>query len=285
MLFRSLKLVAKHHQDVSVSDSVGLAKLEQTIEEQYLESCDEENPLHFVTIWVMRGQFAKYHLLEHYSRCSDPLVRRTEEQHDIATSHALRILECDTKITSSPLTKGFRWLNRLHFPLPAYMQITQDLRRRPFNKQARLAWEVMSDNYEPWLHSFSDDFNPFLQIFNQIILYAWEAYEAAYANERELLAQPRIVSSIKHASPQTAQHTSNTETEQQHTTMGMETDNFSMPTNFFNGSSMPNMGMLDASTVVRPDIYSGTLGQAPLDVHTNSWDWNIFYGQPGWGNY
>jgi len=107
------------------------------IEDQCLKSCDQENPIHFMTIWTIRAYLAKYRLLEHHSRYSSLSVRRTEARRDAATSHALRMLKCATKVMTSPLTKGFLWLNHFHFPFPAHIQIVQDLRRRPISEQAR----------------------------------------------------------------------------------------------------------------------------------------------------
>jgi hypothetical protein len=283
----ALKPIAKHHHTGPAPEGGELVRLEEMIEDQYLKSCDQENPIHFMTIWATRAYLAKCRLLEHHSRHSSSSVRRTEAQRDAATSYALRMLECDTKIMTSPLTKGFLWLNHFYFPFPAYIQIVQDLRRRPISEQARQAWEVMSDNYEAWFDSQFGDDSPFFQIFTKIVLQAWEACEAASKQLGETLTPPRIVSSIRHTLAQIVRHTRNTDTEQPNIIMGMGIDEFPMsmpmPIGFANQSLPYSMGMPDGYAMMRPEIYSGIPGQAPLDAHMNQLDWTALGGRPGWG--
>ena len=279
----ALKPIAKHLPSGPAPEGDELAKLEEMIEDQYLKSCDQENPIHFMTIWTTRAYLAKCRLLEHHSRYSSTAVRRTEAQHDAATSHALRTLECDTKIMTSPLTKGFLWLNQFHFPFPAYIQIVQDLRRRPISEQARYAWEVMSDNFEAWFHSQLKDDTPFLQIFTKMVLQAWEAGEAASKQLGETLTPPRIVSSVRHTLAQTAPHARNTDKEQPNIIMDMGFDEFPMPIDFATQSLPYSMGMQDDYAMMGPDIYPDIPGQAPLEAHMDQVDWTALVGQLGWG--
>ena len=283
----ALKPVAKHLQNGHTPEGGELVKLEEMIEDQYLKSCDQENPIHFMTIWTTRAYLAKCRLLEHHLRYSSSSMCRTEVQRSAATSHALRMLEYDTKVMASPLTKGFLWLNHLHFPFPAYIQIVQDLRRRPISEQARQAWAVMSDNYEARFDSRSRDDSPFFQLFTNFILQAWEGCEAASKQLGETLTTPMIVSSVRRTLASIARDARNTEAEQPHITMDMGVDEFpmSMPIGFANQSLPYSMGIQDDYAVMRPEIYSGISGQAPLDVHMNQFDWTAFGGQPGWGGY
>jgi len=175
-----------------------LAPLEKMIEDKYLRFCDQENPLHLMTILWTQIYLAKCRLLEHHSRYSSPTVRQTDAQRDAAISYALRMLECDTKLRTSPLTRRFLWLTHLHFPFPAYIQIVQDFRRRPDSKQADQAWEVMSDNFEAWfVFIVQDDESPFFKVFVKMVLQAWQAREAVLSQSHKSFTLPRIVSSIK----------------------------------------------------------------------------------------
>ena len=277
----ALKAIAKEVQNDPAPEGDELVKLEEMIENQYLQSCDQENPIHFMTIWTTRAYLAKCRLLEHHSSYSSSSMSRTEAQRDTATLHALRLLECDTKIMTSPLTKGFTWLNQSNFPFPAYIQIVQDLRRRPTRKHARQAWEVMSNNYEAWFGPQLIDDSPFFHIFMRIVLQAWEACEAASMNCGEILTPPRIVSSIKHIQAQ-AGHVRNTDTQQPNNNTGMGVDEFPTPISFVNQSLPYSLGMQDEYGAVRPEMYSGIPGQASLDAQLNQLDWTGFGEWPGW---
>src|SRR5271168_2029549 len=117
---------------------------------------------------MTQAYLAKCHLLEHHSKYSSSSVHQTDAQRDAAISHALRMLECDTKFMTSPLTKGFLWLVHFHFPFPAYIHIVQDLRKRPIEEHAEKAWEVMSDNYEARFMNMEQDDIPLFNVFSRI---------------------------------------------------------------------------------------------------------------------
>ncbi len=197
----ALKTVAKSlHPNPNSEDSGSeLDNLEKMIEDKYLKLCDPDNHVHFMTIWFARGFIAKCRLTEHHVRCFSPSgpIHQTEQQRSIATSHALRLLECDTQCTSSPLIKGFLWLTQLYFPFPAYLQITQDLRTRPSSEEAEKAWDIMSDNYEArFANSVEITGNVFVRsrwfkLFAGVVIRAWDAREAAFSHQ--VLMPPRIM--------------------------------------------------------------------------------------------
>jgi hypothetical protein len=232
-----LKPIAKDIQNGPIPEGGELVALEKIIENRYLKSCDPENPLHYMTIWMARVFLAKHRLMEHHSKYSSLSVPQTEAQRDTAISHAINLLECDTKLVISPLAKGFLWLANLYFPFPAYIQIVQDLRRRPICGQAEQAWAVMNNNYEARF-GFVYRGSPFFKLFAKIILQAWEARELAFQQLGESLMPPRLVSSIKHKIIQSTQSAHTDNTEQSNDVVGMVENDFliSMPMDF--GSHM-----------------------------------------------
>ena len=271
----ALKPIAKGVQSGPIPEGGELVALEKMIEDKYLKSCDPENPLHFMTIWMTRAFLAKYLLLEHHSKYSSSSVHQTEAQRDTAISYALNRLECDTKLITSPLTKGFVWLIHPHFPFPAYIQIVQDLRRRPGSEQAEQAWEVMSDNYEARFVFLYEQESPFFKMFTKIVLQAWEAREAAFSQLGEPLMPPRIVSSIRHRVAQIAQNAQIADTQQPNGATDMGIDNFPMSMPMGSGSHglLYNMGEQGGYEVIGPGVYPNMPGQAPLDVDVNHLDW------------
>lgn len=190
----SLKAVAR---DVRPSGDGELNTLEKVIEDEYLLFCNPGNPLHFMTIWVARGQLARIRLVESFSRSSDQKLRRTNTPHDVAISYAHEMLECDTKLTASPFTKGYLWFLQLYFPFPAYILIVQELRRRPGASHAEKSWQIISSNYEARIMPLDNTDNPFLRIFAKNILQAWEAREKMSGETGATPLAPLIVSDIR----------------------------------------------------------------------------------------
>ena len=281
----ALKPIAKSLQNGPSPETDGVVKLEELIEKQYLKFCDPENPIHFMTIWTTRASLAKCHLMEYHSRQSSSSVSPTEAQRDTATSHALRMLECDTKIMTSPLTKGYLWLNHLYFPFPAYIQIVQDLRRRPISERVQQAWDVMSDNHAAWFDAQPKDSSPFFRLLCKLVLHAWEDCEAASKQKGEALTTPRIVSTIRDRLDQTAPRAGNTDIEQRDIIAGLGMDELPMPISidFATQNLAYSMGMQDGYAAMRSEIYAGIPGQAPLDADMDQWDWAALSGSSGWG--
>lgn len=251
------------------------------IEDSHLKFCNPENPLHFMTIWTARGHLAKNRLLEQYSRF--PMsVEQTDVQRDAAISHARSMLECDTNLMISPLTKRCLWFYHFYFPLPAYSHIVQDLRMQPVSDHAEKTWEVMSDNYDARFSFLGQDENPPYKIFTKLIFQAWGAREAAFKQSRLPLVPPRFVSGIKGKMTQTTQDVTDACTEHPDDVFGKDLD-FSMSMLTDSGCQNLLYGMRGQGYVgseSRP--YHNMPGQATLDVDLSDlkWtpvDWNPLY--------
>lgn len=286
----SLKPVAK-----ALPGGGNLDALEDIIEKEYLEHCNSQIPLHFMTIWLMRCTLSKHRLLEYYSRCS--FEPRTERSTDTPMLYAFRVLECDTKIMSSPLTKGYTWFLHSHFPLPAYIHIVQELIKTPTRPEAQQGWDVMSDNFEARFRGSNFVGKTVFKPFAKIILQAWEAlekgFEASESSAQGPLVPPRIVSNLKRRMAEITQDELTTSMEQQFNEFSNSdvTDLLmSVPMGF--GNPNPLYGMAG------PDSYAGIdpaplpnpshPGQTPTisraDMHQMTWasmSW-AFHERCGW---
>jgi hypothetical protein len=198
-VLKSIGSIAPYHPD---TDYIRLGTLESTLDSNLLSLCDPENPLHFMTLWSARVALAKSRFIHHLANCP-PNEQQTDEHRDAGLSYARTMLECDTKLMSSSLIKGFRWIIYLHFPFPAYVHLVHDLRKRPFGDHVELGWKVMNDNCSArFLDLEQKDnptekivgHNPFFRIFAGIVLQAWAAREAASG---ELEEPPLIVTKIR----------------------------------------------------------------------------------------
>lgn len=255
-----------------------LPELENLIETRYLDSCDPANPFHFTTIWATRKMLAKFHLVEHLSRFSGSSARRTAGQHDVATSHALRMLECDTKIMTSPLTKPYQWHNTYHYPFPAYLQTLQDLRRRPNMPQASKAWDVLSNNWAAWSGNQFRDKGPFFQLFANVVLQAWAASEAKFQNSGQPLHTPEIIASIRYMKASMTPATSSSTGTSDQPSIFSETaiDDLLAPMSMDFGDQDFSYGinMQDPYAGTGSEMFSGMPGQEdPFEAQVNQLDW------------
>ena len=210
----SLNAIAqlKHGRNgIPVPETNELLALEKLIEDRYLAFCNPEDPLHYMTIWTTRGFLAKNRLLEHYSKHSTPSGRPTDAQRAAALSSALTMLDCDTKLRTSPLTKPYLWLVDFHPPAMGYLHLLNDLRKRPADDaHAGPAWDALADNYEALAarlrhHNAEGEQQGvyrILFVFSRVILQAWDAREALLRGGEgdgsgEVEQPPRLVADIR----------------------------------------------------------------------------------------
>ncbi|KAJ5693041.1 hypothetical protein N7462_002464 [Penicillium macrosclerotiorum] len=269
----ALKSIAKE-----LPEGGDLIFLEKTVEEKYFDLCDLENPLHFMTVWMTRSSLSKCCLLEYYSRqCAEPQVGTSQ---DTPMLYAFRILESDTKLMTSPLTKGFLWSRHFHFPLPAYIHIVQELIKQSVNAQAKQAWEVMSDNYEARFTAANFVGNSIFKTFTKIILQAWEAFEASCKDSGEIFAPPRIVLSLRERAEEMAQKEQYADAGQQPSDLIHPDINDllqSLPMGFSNPNPVFNTGRNDNSQGVDPSMI-------PLGGPSSTADMNhLAWASMAWG--
>ena len=253
----SLKPIAKGQNTINE-----LNALEKTINDRYLRSCNPETPLHYMTIWTVRSQVAKHRLIETYSKFLRSPQQQTDTQRDAAISYAIGMLQCDTNLMTSPLTRRYIWMIEANFPFPAYVHILQALRKRPLEEHAEHFWTVLSDNYDArrFLKE-KDSANPLFKMFSRVVLQAWAAREAVL--KVDPMQMPDIVSDIK---GKVMELTPNAHDQLmgQPSSVSMSGDDYSMPMNFgFFGDGMPEQGAINMS------------GQAPMDVDVSQLDWTM----------
>ncbi len=240
--------------------SNSLDSLEKTMEAEYLKFCNPENPVHFMIIWTTRGCLARYRLIDHLSK--------HHQSVDTTVSFALRILECDTKLMTSPLTKRYLWLIRLHFPFPAYVHLLQDLKRRPLEHHAGQRWEVISINYKAHFADLGSHTNPLFKIFSQVVLQAWGVYK-----DRKQLDEskhtPWIVSDIQRRAEKIRLESEGSS--------GIS----SMPLMTDVGGDNANHGVdWQFPGDAGHGSYSDVLGQVPLELDVSQLDWNTIDWNP-----
>lgn len=286
----SLNAIArsKGAQQSPVPEAGELLSLERLIEDKYLANCDLEDPLHYMTVWTARGFFARNRLLEHYSRHSTSSVRPTDTHRSAALFYALSMLECDTKLRSSPLTRKFLWYTNSHFPALAYLHIFIVLGKRPAEDHAEKAWNAVSGNYEALITRSKQDTGDeqggigiFFVSYSRAILQAWEAREVLLRQQhKQLESPPRIVSDVRNRLAQMRSTSENIR--------GKQPDNGDVGTHNTENTAMPTMPMgLDGdpatggpqsfvgtdSSASYPDIFGQGVMNVDMGQYWTEMDW------------
>lgn len=130
--------IAEPTQDGSMPGSSGLPGLEK-VADKYVAVCEAGDQLHFMTIWTTRAALARTHLLDHYSRYSKSSVPETDLQRNAGISYSLSMLESDTKLRISPLTKRYLWFVSFYLLALAYLYTLNHLRKWPGSMHAEEA--------------------------------------------------------------------------------------------------------------------------------------------------
>ncbi|CAO2648468.1 Nn.00g077350.m01.CDS01 [Neocucurbitaria sp. VM-36] len=248
---------------------------EKTIEAKYLTLCNPDDPLHFMTIWTTRGNIAKFRLMEHHSRYAGSPLHQAEPQREAALSYALSMLECNTRLVTSPLTKRFIWMVNSNFPFVGYIQTVQYLKWRPMSAQANAAWQVMSDNYHAHTDLLSGG-TRFFELLASFVLQAWDARKAAFNESGSSLETPQIVLSIRQRLARIASGADNPGARQLHDVMDMGSTDFLMPTTMGSGvyNTTNNIGVHNDYTFSGLGGCSDIPGVSLQDMQMDYVDWS-----------
>lgn len=168
---------------------------EKELEKNYLQLCNPEIPLQFMTIWTARGYIARYRIIERFSTLKGPIG---DAQRDALGLMAVEMITCDSNIMTSSIVKGFLWLIQMYyFPFTAYIQLLQDLKRRPTCSIAAQAWSKIDENYTARLLFQENAKSPFYQMVSRMILQSWDARQVALNDQVQPVTEPSIVSYLK----------------------------------------------------------------------------------------
>lgn len=248
----SLKPLAKAHSE--------LADLEKAIGIQYLNNCNPENSLHYMTIWTARRQMAHIRLLQYYSSAAKAPSQQKEAHKDEALTQAMVWLGSDTQLMTSPLTRVYMWFTRRFFPFPALVHIFRDLKKRPTSKLATKAWEVADKNFRiRYTHA-----SPFFKIAHKLVLQAWEARRGTFP-ELPDIPVPHMVSDFQEKLSQMSTPSQPEVADKDELFANLNLDEFMLP--------LPIDLEINDMPEAMVTLDSGSGGQNALDLDWNQWDW------------
>lgn len=258
----------------------GDVALEKMIEEKYLRHCDPDNRVHFMTMWTARSNIMNCRLMHDYLNYLEPTAEHSPAHQEAAVQCALHWLECDTKLSTSTLTKNFHWYLHLHFPFPAYIRVIQHLKSQPFCDEHDKAWKIMHDSYAARALNDLDRLRPNFTPFTNIVLYAWDTVKAAYEKAGKQTTTPELIDFINEKVSEMSLESKESTGEQSRGPTGVDMDDMPMQMGmgfgdagmFFNMGGQPGLAG-DTSGPFLPN-------QSPFAMNPNQMNW----GSMGWGS-
>ncbi|KAF7176468.1 hypothetical protein CNMCM7691_002786 [Aspergillus felis] len=279
---------AKDPRQTSIPANCEMLTIQKAIEEKYLAFCGPTDPLHYMTIWTTRGYIARNRLLEHYGRHStSPATQQTDAQRNAALSYALEMLECDTRLRVSPLTRRYLWLVDFHVPALAYIHVLNDLKKRPTASHAGKAWQAMSENYEARAMRPKPSGQSVFTVFARVVLQAWGARETFLREQGLPVDTPQIVVDIRNKVPQTSSGSSmapGCSTEEPHrSSIAISTNSDAIPTQInltghsADGQAFPGPDLGPSSF---PDVAGPAIMDIDMEQFWTAMDWRLMHTEP-----
>ncbi|KKA27563.1 hypothetical protein TD95_002407 [Thielaviopsis punctulata] len=184
----------------------------QHIEQTYIRHCDPKIPLHFFTTTMARQALCKMRVVSFLVRMSNTPYNGPGDSSSSSSSssqsplnaaeretlfvESIQMIEYDNVIHAAESLKCYKWFTYIHFPIPAYMFLVSELRRRTSGAMVERAWDAITKNQQHrgsmnMLHS------PMHNAFGNLFCKAWDAYEAAQRARGVKLTAPAWVTRLR----------------------------------------------------------------------------------------
>ncbi|KHN96055.1 uncharacterized protein MAM_06160 [Metarhizium album ARSEF 1941] len=149
------------------------------MEGTYLQHCDPRVPLHFFTLTMTRQTLSKMRVVTYLVRMYGTDEPLDDVERDNLLLLCVQMVEYDNVVHASHSLKPFKWFTAHHFPFPAYMFLSQELRRRCVGPVVERAWEAIAANHT--LRGLMNNLHsPMHAAFGRHFIKAWDAHAEAY---------------------------------------------------------------------------------------------------------
>ncbi|KAH8680940.1 fungal-specific transcription factor domain-containing protein [Xylariales sp. PMI_506] len=167
------------------------------LEDTYLKHCDPKIPLHYFTLTMTRANTAKLKLLSAFFKVAlTTPTSLTPAENDATVIEAIKMIEYDSMIYANESLKGFLWYTLMHFPFPAYVCLIKDLRTRTTGELCERAWQAIFEHHER--RKLIQNMGTPMHIgFSTLFVKAWDAREAAEAQQGRTLAPPPTIIAMR----------------------------------------------------------------------------------------
>ncbi|KAE8164201.1 hypothetical protein BDV40DRAFT_120236 [Aspergillus tamarii] len=180
----------------------GLDRYCAHMESTYLKHCDHRIPVQFFALMMARVSLCRLRIVDFLSRGVSATTLEDQER-DALFMTAIKMLECDNAIHTTPSLRNFLWYTQLLVPLPGYVFLVGELRQRTTGELCERAWKAICGNYNHrgLIRKLR---SPMHVAFGRMLLKAWNAHEEAELQLGRNLQPPQLITLLRECVAQQA---------------------------------------------------------------------------------
>lgn len=192
--YLSSPLVSAAEKDKTINE------IEQLLEDKFLNYCDLDIPLHFLTSIVARAAVCKMRVLAHHpGKRARGHANMSTVEINLLFTNSLKIIEYDNLALSTKSISRFLWHVDVHFQWLAFVYLLSQLRCRTIGEEADRAWQQVGETYYNRPNIITDSKNALHVAIGNLTIKAWEARVAASSGINKYRCQenrPRFISTL-----------------------------------------------------------------------------------------
>jgi hypothetical protein len=154
-------------------------EVEEVLETRYLRYCDPSQPLHLLTMLLLRLSMNKIQFLMSHPRQWASIEQTPLPERQRVWEISIKLLEQQSMMQSNPQLKQFAWLTSYFLHWQVVIHVLDTLQTDPLKPDAEKAWKLIGSTYEYNQVMMFDTKKPIHVAVGNLCLKAYDAREVA----------------------------------------------------------------------------------------------------------
>ncbi|KAF2258782.1 hypothetical protein CC78DRAFT_537537 [Lojkania enalia] len=178
---------------------LAIKEITEHLEAKYLRYCDPIIPLHFLVSVTVRSMLSMLYLVTYHPRnFQGGEGTMPEERTDKLYENALKIIEYNNLLRTSPVIKGFHWNENTFFTWQAFILLLDRLVHSKPEMKIDRAWEQIEKVYRSHPDLITERNSGLHMAVRQLTLKAWNYREHLLREQGRMLSHtPEFISMLK----------------------------------------------------------------------------------------
>jgi hypothetical protein len=173
-------------------------EVEEVLETKYLRYCDPSQPLHLLTMLLLRVSMNVIHFLTNHPRRWASIEQTPLSERQQVWEISVKLLEQQNMMQSNPQLKQFAWLASYFLQWQVVIHALDTLQADPLKADAEKVWKLIGSTYENNQIMMFDTKKPIHVAVGNLCLKAYSAREVALQKENMFsLPTPEFISQLR----------------------------------------------------------------------------------------